>query len=67
MIYIKLAGKETCDMTVRILYTRVRMTVRILGLWDCGIVIRRIVICKLAFRGHKQLSGWHRQVYIPVL
>jgi hypothetical protein len=36
MIYIKLAGKESCDMTVCILYTRVRMT------HDCshsGIVI----------------------------
>ena len=29
MIYLKLAGKESCDMTVRILYTRVRMTARI--------------------------------------
>jgi hypothetical protein len=42
MIYIKLAGKESCDMTVRILYTRVRMTVRIPGLlhasWHSGVI-----------------------------
>jgi hypothetical protein len=29
MIYIKLAAKESCDMTARILYTRVPMTVHI--------------------------------------
>ena len=32
MIYIKLAGKESCDVTVRILYTRVPMTVRQSGI-----------------------------------
>jgi len=47
MIYIKLAGKESCDTAVRILYTRVRM------MHDCS--HSGIIICDLAFRGRRLL------------
>jgi hypothetical protein len=70
MISIKLAGKESCDMAVRILCTRVRMT------HDCS--HSGIIICELAFRGcTKYLAGiggftfqcyryWDGMIYIKL-